>query len=1519
MEATLTSKPEASVKTHAAPPAPMPSTLPFESELGAPAGLPIFLQRSVLSWAGADGIQLKCDDCTEEDEEKKQGLQFKLIIGAPNDAYEQEADRVADAVNTHQDEAPQIGQVSDERVQPCSACAGGEPCSECASKSNQASTASAHDSLLQTKPVTPAATSSSLPAAIGPGSSGSPVPLTIRERVEPVLGVDLSHVQVHADSAAQVSARRLEAKAFTHQNHIWLGPHQSADDVSLMAHELTHVVQQTGSDAPAQVIQRQPDEQSAAEDGPTVRRRLQERIDEELGEDSPAAEQTSATANAEGAETSAPVAHDPEATRASREIDRDAVHAQSEELEPDAHPDIDRAEEQQPHVEEAARSTAEELDSPPEPQAEAPPGEQAAEENGGEGEGGGADGGAMQQVASAAEQSFAAADSTPLPDIPAILTPPPEIQPVDAGGLPMPGNPAADVQAIELANDAQNLREQGHLLREHSAEEQTNAQILRGNIGLVSEGIGNSEGGVETAQGNTSFRRGVLDQARQALSVSEQKAANVAAQAPEGVSQAAENKGRSEPMASESRDMSSENDANTPEDPEAAERAREQGGQINRATSDATNIDDTITQVQGGADTLVQDAAHATQVNTQSVGTLTTIDATLTQTEGRIAQMQGQNAEARGQVETLSEGPAEISGGAGELDAEGQDLVQASSDIEARLQGLQQSYAERMRSVPAVAPPAEEEVTGQTEPLEMSAPAVDEPVAAEAAPAEEMIVQRQPEDGAAAEVVEASEPEAAPVETSAPEQEAVEPSEPVEASGPVVDEPVAEDVAPAEETLAEPTPEDGAAPAGPAAPINIAAGLPSWLTGEPEPNAEERERAQREHEAQRQQELDLITEELHGRRFEELSAAERRRIALRLATRNMFSGIGSISWPTPGGIATGAAHLAAGLLDPRAPMMGVVSGLNMIVNATVNFARQPSWGGALRAAANIATGLTIILGSITALAAVIAALMTAITIITLGIAAPITGPIIAFCASVMSVVGTWTFWVGLIAAGLQAIVFLVDLYQAGTAETAEQLQEQSQHMREDASQAGNALLQAGMGRLAAVGGRAMQAEIRAAGGGVRFAARTGARVGAVSSRGIATVRSLGARGLTRSAGRGIRSLGQRAVALPGRAIEGVRVLGGRIIRGAGPALRRVGAAAQALPGRALSGLRALPGRLAQLPGRIVSGARALPGRIRQQLRTEFSRDLIIGRDIPVGSGLRGMRAASAEARVNVYIDDLLRHGAPPIHPSPARLASARAAVRAGTATEGDIRVLIQKAVADSRSYEAAVASGRPLSWDVCQGRCGPGRDLSAASFGSLASESPRPISLRRFQAGDVFGVNKHGFNVVTVPGEPPIQYLVDPTFSQFMRPGGAVPSVGGASAEILRDSPAGAALARDLARDGYVPLTEQNAALYARAMGVSESEAATLGRRLQTGELALTDEVVGGSAADITGTAQRGPIAQVLGNEPDIVDAVESLRYLRRHMEEVRAAGDPQNLLPSLSELETRLADVQRRAGVAGD
>lgn len=71
-------------------------------------------------------------------------------------------------------------------------------------------------------------------------------------------GHDFSRVMVHRGAVAAASARALQADAYTVGDHIVLGPgnHTPAAGHSLLAHELTHVLQQrAGSEA---IIQRQP-------------------------------------------------------------------------------------------------------------------------------------------------------------------------------------------------------------------------------------------------------------------------------------------------------------------------------------------------------------------------------------------------------------------------------------------------------------------------------------------------------------------------------------------------------------------------------------------------------------------------------------------------------------------------------------------------------------------------------------------------------------------------------------------------------------------------------------------------------------------------------------------------------------------------------------------------------------------------------------------------------------------------------------------------------------------------------------------------------------------------------------------------------------------------------------------------------------------------------------------------------------------------------------------------------------
>lgn len=77
-----------------------------------------------------------------------------------------------------------------------------------------------------------------------PGA-GRPLQDSVRQFMEPRFGVDFSDVRIHDGLQDRHAADHIGARAFTHREHIWLGEGESVDNRRLMAHELTHVVQQT--------------------------------------------------------------------------------------------------------------------------------------------------------------------------------------------------------------------------------------------------------------------------------------------------------------------------------------------------------------------------------------------------------------------------------------------------------------------------------------------------------------------------------------------------------------------------------------------------------------------------------------------------------------------------------------------------------------------------------------------------------------------------------------------------------------------------------------------------------------------------------------------------------------------------------------------------------------------------------------------------------------------------------------------------------------------------------------------------------------------------------------------------------------------------------------------------------------------------------------------------------------------------------------------------------------------------
>jgi hypothetical protein len=185
-------------------------------------------------------------------------VQAKRVVNEPGDVYEQEADRVADALMdaplTAGGPARRLADPSSARIQ--------QKCAECEQEENDEETVPVVQ-MKAARTTEPADGFKDRLRALSGG--GSPLPDDQRREFEAHLGYDLSGVRVHTDSAAATAAGSLGARAFTHGHAIAFATGQYAPETTagrrLLAHELTHVVQQStgglmnraGTAAPAPV------------------------------------------------------------------------------------------------------------------------------------------------------------------------------------------------------------------------------------------------------------------------------------------------------------------------------------------------------------------------------------------------------------------------------------------------------------------------------------------------------------------------------------------------------------------------------------------------------------------------------------------------------------------------------------------------------------------------------------------------------------------------------------------------------------------------------------------------------------------------------------------------------------------------------------------------------------------------------------------------------------------------------------------------------------------------------------------------------------------------------------------------------------------------------------------------------------------------------------------------------------------------------------------------------------------
>jgi hypothetical protein len=174
-----------------------------------------------------------------------EAIQTKLVIGKPGDTYEQEADRISEEVMRMP--TPQL-----QRADPF-----GGACPECQSEQP----AQEHDRFQAKQVASGDLGQTTVPPVVNEilRSPGRPLEATSRLFMEPRFGHDFSKVRVHTDQKAGESAQAIGAVAYTVGNDLVFGVGefnpQTSDGRRLMAHELTHVLQQSKG---SRNVQRQP-------------------------------------------------------------------------------------------------------------------------------------------------------------------------------------------------------------------------------------------------------------------------------------------------------------------------------------------------------------------------------------------------------------------------------------------------------------------------------------------------------------------------------------------------------------------------------------------------------------------------------------------------------------------------------------------------------------------------------------------------------------------------------------------------------------------------------------------------------------------------------------------------------------------------------------------------------------------------------------------------------------------------------------------------------------------------------------------------------------------------------------------------------------------------------------------------------------------------------------------------------------------------------------------------------------
>lgn len=174
-------------------------------------------------------------------------IQTKPILSTPGDIYEQEADRIAE----------QVIHMPVPHLQQTHACDEGH--SRCQEYQREKKQQLVKNRNVQANGAGEVVAQSIVHDVLS-SSSGQRLDSTTRAFFEPRFGFNFDHIRIHTDSKSAEAAESIQSKAFTAGDDIYFGRNRynpfSTKGAQLLAHELTHTIQQNSGIRNGVLIQR---------------------------------------------------------------------------------------------------------------------------------------------------------------------------------------------------------------------------------------------------------------------------------------------------------------------------------------------------------------------------------------------------------------------------------------------------------------------------------------------------------------------------------------------------------------------------------------------------------------------------------------------------------------------------------------------------------------------------------------------------------------------------------------------------------------------------------------------------------------------------------------------------------------------------------------------------------------------------------------------------------------------------------------------------------------------------------------------------------------------------------------------------------------------------------------------------------------------------------------------------------------------------------------------------------------